>query len=61
MVDSIRQFDFKRTGWPSWYPTRTLEQWKAAKHTWEPWVFRDIDSKMKRPDLVYPNKKRKRK
>ncbi len=51
-------FDFKKTGWPAWYPTRSLEQWQAARAKWEPWVFRTPKSKMQRPELAQPKKKR---
>ena len=52
-------YDFKKAGWPSWYPTRTLEEWQAAREKWEPWVFRAADAKMARPQIVKPNKKKK--
>ncbi|MEM7479370.1 MAG: sulfatase [Planctomycetota bacterium] len=53
-------YDFAVTGWPAWYPTRTLEQWRAAKQKWEPWVFRSVDDPMERPVIVTPNKKKKK-
>lgn len=53
-------FDFHKTGWPAWYPTRTLEQWKQAKAKWEPWVFRSVDDPMERPEIVTQNKKKKK-
>lgn len=61
--DNATQFDFKKYGNPSWYPTRTLEEWQRVKTMWEPWVFRDADSTMKRPVIPYtkkPGKKAKR-
>lgn len=49
--------DFNTAGWPAWYPTRSLEQWQAARKQWEPWVFRSTDSEMQRPVLVHPKRK----
>ena len=46
-----KDFDFKRFGLPSWYPTRTLEKWQAARDQWEPWVFRSPGSMMTRPKI----------
>ena len=46
--------DFNTAGWPAWYPTRSLEQWQAARRQWEPWVFRSTDSKMQRPRAGSP-------
>ncbi|QDV25721.1 sulfatase family protein [Aureliella helgolandensis] len=51
------EFDFKKHGWPAWYPTRTLEQWQAARAAWEPYVFRTPEDSVKRPRLVYQDKK----
>lgn len=53
-------YDFKANGWPSWYPTRTLEHWQLAREKWEPWVFRSVDDKMERPEVAKPNKKKKK-
>jgi len=54
-------FDFNKYGWPAWYPTRSLADWQAARAKWEPWVFRDVDSKMSRPVLAHSKKKKARK
>ncbi|MFG0287478.1 MAG: sulfatase/phosphatase domain-containing protein, partial [Rhodopirellula sp. JB044] len=54
-----REYDFNVVGWPAWFPTRTLSEWKAAREKWEPWVFRSVDSDMKRPVLVAGKKRRK--
>ena len=40
---------FRSGGWPPDYPTRTLEEWERRLADWEPWVFREPDSKMKHP------------
>ncbi|MCC9658288.1 sulfatase family protein [Rhodopirellula halodulae] len=53
------EYDYEKYGWPSWYPTRSLEQWQAARKAWEPWVFREPDSKMERPALTLRQQKRK--
>jgi hypothetical protein len=47
---------FREGGWPSTYPTRSLEEWEEILTTWEPWVFREPGSDMERPDIapVYP-------
>lgn len=54
-------FDFFQSGFPSWYPTRTLEEWKKVRAMWNPWVFRAPDSKMKRPVIPHTVKKKNRK
>ncbi|MFK8115651.1 MAG: sulfatase [Rubripirellula sp.] len=54
-------YDFNTIGWPAWYPTRTLEEWQQARETWEPWVFREPDSSMTRPNLVHTKKRTQRK
>lgn len=61
--DNADQYDFLKHGNPSWYPTRSLEDWQEVRTMWEPWVFRAADSKMKRPvisDTKKPGKKKKR-
>lgn len=46
-------YDFETHGNPAWYPTRTLEQWREVRKLWEPWVFREPDSKMARPVIPF--------
>lgn len=41
--------EFRAGGWPATYPTRTLEEWKRVLELWQPWVFRDPESKVSRP------------
>lgn len=53
-------YDFKTTGWPAWYPTRTLDAWQEARRTWEPWVFRSAEDRMQRPILAKQKKKPKK-
>lgn len=45
------KYDFNKVGWPGWYPTRTLAEWKTARELWEPYVMRDPESKIKRPSI----------
>lgn len=52
----VSEYDFGRYGIPGWFPTRSLEQWQAAKAIWEPWVFRTPDSQMKRPVIPFTKK-----
>ena len=42
--------EFRAGGWPATYPTRSLEAWQASVKKWEPWVFREPDSKMAHPN-----------
>ena len=43
--------EFRKGGWPADYPTRSLEEWEKILALWEPWVFRDPESKMDRPEF----------
>ena len=54
------EFDFRKNGWPRWYPTRTLEDWEKVREAWEPYVFRKPGSKVKRPSITHPRKPKKR-
>ncbi|WP_404309585.1 sulfatase family protein [Neorhodopirellula lusitana] len=54
-------YDFEKNGYPAWYPTRTLEEWRAVKALWEPYVFRDPDNKVARPSVPYTKKLSKKK
>jgi arylsulfatase A-like enzyme len=42
---------FRKGGWPATYPTRSLEEWEEILALWEPWVFREPDSKIQRPEI----------
>jgi len=55
------EYDFDKYGYPGWFPTRTLEDWKKAREKWEPWVFRSTDSDMERPEVTHSDKKKKKK
>ncbi|TWU19023.1 sulfatase family protein [Allorhodopirellula heiligendammensis] len=59
--DHANEFDFKTVGVPGWYPTRTLEEWQAVRDAWQPWVFREPTSTMKRPVISYTKKPSQRK
>ncbi len=48
-----KEYDYKKYGTPSWYPTRSLEEWKEARDKWVEWVFRDPSSTMARPEIVH--------
>lgn len=37
--------DFRKGGWPSDYPSRSLEEWEYILELWKPWVFRSPDDK----------------
>jgi arylsulfatase A-like enzyme len=43
--------EFRKGGWPADYPTRSLEEWEKILALWEPWVFRDPESRMERPEF----------
>jgi arylsulfatase A-like enzyme len=60
VLKNSKSHNFLRVGFPSWYPTRTLEEWKRAREMWKPWVFRAPDSKMKRPVIPHTAKAKKR-
>ncbi|PKA99713.1 putative sulfatase [Flavobacteriaceae bacterium MAR_2009_75] len=51
------KFDYDKNGWPSWYPTRTLNEWEVARKKWEPYVFRQPTSSMPRPKINVPKAK----
>lgn len=51
-----RTHDFKTTGWPSWYPTRTLAEWEKVRIAWEPYVFRGPAEKVPLPRIGYTAK-----
>jgi N-sulfoglucosamine sulfohydrolase len=47
--------EFRKGGWPASYPTRSLEEWEAILALWEPWVFREPDSEVQRPEIEPPD------
>lgn len=49
-------YDFRKYGYPGWYPTRTLEQWEKVRAIWEPYVFRDADVELPRPGIPFTSK-----
>ena len=52
------KYDFKKYGWPAWYPTRTLQEWEKARAMWEPYVFRGPTEKVPRPIISHSRKKK---
>lgn len=42
--------EFRTGGWPSDYPTRTLGEWETVLELWKPYVFREPESKVQRPN-----------
>ena len=52
-------YDFNKYGWPAWYPTRTLQEWKKARQLWEPYVFRGPTENVPRPTIGHTKKKKK--
>ena len=46
--------DFRNGGWPSTYPTKSLEEWETTLELFRPWVFRQPGEKMEHP--FYPSK-----
>ena len=57
--DNADQYDFATSGVPAWYPTRTLDEWQKVRDLWQPWVFREADSGMKRPVIPFTKKPKK--
>ena len=53
-------YDFNVTGWPSWYPTRSLTEWQRARKAWEPYVFREPTANVPRPQIVHSKKRKKK-
>jgi uncharacterized sulfatase len=53
------KYDFNQSGWPAWYPTRTLTAWEQAQTRWEPYVLRGPTETVPRPSIVSPNPKKK--
>ncbi len=51
-------YDYKKVGWPAWFPTRSLKEWEKARAMWEPYVFRNPSEKIPRPVIPYTAKKR---
>ena len=51
-----KKYDFKKHGWPAWYPTRTLAEWEKVRASWKPYVFRGPAEKVKRPQIAGTSK-----
>ncbi|MFI3321651.1 MAG: sulfatase [Rikenellaceae bacterium] len=46
------KYDFNKYGWPIWYPTRSLEEWKEIRNAWVPYIFRKPGTEHARPDII---------
>ena len=57
---NAESYDFNRSGWPAWYPTRTLKDWEEARVLWEPHVFRGPTEDVPPPRIGHSKKKRKK-
>jgi N-sulfoglucosamine sulfohydrolase len=55
------KINFNKSGWPAWYPTRSLAEWEKARAKWEPYVFRQPKEKVARPEISHAKKKKKKK
>lgn len=55
------KYDFEKTGWPSWYPTRTLQEWVKVREQWDPYVMRGPMEKVEKPVINLMTKKKKQK
>ncbi|MFC1499294.1 sulfatase [Verrucomicrobiota bacterium] len=53
--------EFRKGGWSSAYPTKTLEEWEEALEKWKPWVFRKPNEKKSRPFARKKKAKNKKK
>lgn len=43
--------EFRKGGWPSTYPTRSLEEWTEIVGKWEKWLFSNPEDKVVYPDF----------
>lgn len=53
--------EFRKGGWPSKYPTKTLEEWQEVVEKWKPWVFRKLNEKGTHPFKKAKGHKKKNK
>ncbi len=56
---NAEKYDFKVTGWPAWYPTRNLEEWKQVRSQRERYVFRKTEDEAARPIIPYVGREEK--
>ncbi|MGB5668754.1 MAG: sulfatase-like hydrolase/transferase [Maribacter sp.] len=61
IAQNEENYDFNKNGWPSWYPTRSLEEWEKARNMWEPYVFRGPTEEIARPIINYSHANKKKK
>jgi uncharacterized sulfatase len=45
--------EFRKGGWPSTYPTRSLEEWTEITRQWEKWLFSGSTDPKKTPKIDY--------
>ncbi len=45
--------EFRKGGWSSNYPTRSLEEWEKHLEGFKPWIFREPKSDMKHPYALW--------
>jgi uncharacterized sulfatase len=43
--------EYRKGGWPSTYPTRSLEEWTELLTQWEGWLFADPSGPAEWPDI----------
>ena len=53
-------YDFETTGWPAWFPTRSLDQWEKALAAWQPYVMRGPSENVGRPKISFKKNKPKK-
>ena len=53
--------EFLKHGWPTWFPTRSQQQWEEATQTWKPYVFRGPAEKVERPQVAHSSKPKPKK
>lgn len=51
VVENADKNDYEQHGWPAWYPTRSLAEWKKARKLWEAYVFRGASEMVARPQI----------
>ncbi|VGO18101.1 sulfatase family protein [Pontiella sulfatireligans] len=59
VAENGQHYDFNKTGWPNWYPTRTLAEWEKALEIWTPYVFREAGVNVQTPQFKIIHSKKK--
>lgn len=55
------RLDYNSLGWPTQYPTRSLEEWQEIRKSWEAYVFRSPTEKVARPFVPHTSKVKNKK